>query len=62
MGDPDGVAEDRGLDLAGLIDVDSPDELDQLARLGTQVRPLGIDRLPNEVESHWDLPRISDAR
>lgn len=49
MGDANGVAKDRGLRIPVIIDIHSPDKLDQLARLGSKMRPLGIDRLPDQV-------------
>jgi hypothetical protein len=55
---PGQPAADRDV---GLVGIHASDELDQLACLGSKVRPLRIYLLTYEIESHR-LSRISDAQ
>ncbi len=61
MGDADGMAEDCGLRVPVVIDINTTDKLDQFARLGPKVRPFGIDGFADKMDS-IRLSRTSDAR
>jgi hypothetical protein len=56
--DADGVAQGRFVGVAVTIDVDAADELYQLAGLGALMRPFGVYRLSDQVDSHWIIPNL----
>jgi hypothetical protein len=61
VGDADSMAEDRGLNVTVVIDIDSADELNQLACLGAKVRPLGVNHLSYEVDGHRIIAHLRCA-
>jgi hypothetical protein len=61
MGDADGMAEDRGLRVPVVIDINAADKLDQLARLGPKVRPLGVDGFADKMDGHRIISHLRCA-
>ena len=47
--DPDCMAEDRRFDVIGGVDIDAANEMDQLIRLGTQMRAFGVYGLSDKM-------------
>jgi hypothetical protein len=43
------MAEDRRFDVIGGVDIDAANEMDQLIRLGAQMRAFGVYGLPDEM-------------
>jgi hypothetical protein len=52
------VAQYQCVWRVGALDVDSSDQLNELALLGTPVSALGVDRLADEVKCHENIPRL----
>lgn len=57
----DRMAEDGGVRIDILFDVDAPHELDEFARLRASVRGLGIDRLANQMDRDRIIPHLTCA-
>src|SRR5271169_6187294 len=47
--DPDCMAEDRRFDVIGGVDIDAANKMDQLIRLGAQMRASGVYGLSDEM-------------
>jgi hypothetical protein len=58
MGDADVVPQGRFVGVTVTIDVDAADELHQLAGLGTLMRPFGVYRLSDQVDSRRIIPNL----
>ena len=56
VGDADGMPEDGGVDVVASVDIDTPHELDELARLGHVVAAGFIDGFADQVKGHSNLP------
>lgn len=58
MCDANRMIQDDGVDIGGLIDIDTPHQLKDFSGLGALMRALGVDCFANQMECREIIPHF----